>query len=44
MANYKLEMYGWEVKMGEVLGQYINNPEMILISKKLRIEAKSVNQ
>jgi|TARA_B110000908_G_scaffold164612_1_gene212876 hypothetical protein len=36
--------YRLEVDLGVAYGEYVNNPDMILISKKLRLEAKSVDQ
>jgi len=36
--------YRLDVDLVAPYGEYVNNPDMILISKKLRLEAKSVDQ
>ena len=36
--------YRLDVDLGAPYGEYVNNPDMILISKKLRLESKSVDQ
>ncbi len=36
--------YRLDVDLGEPYGGYVHNPDMILISKKLRLESESVDQ